>query len=83
MRHLVGKLSMWLRSIRGSAVARVRVVDIQRQYPGLWVAVKGGEVVAAEETPYMLVMRLHEKGIEDASIFRCPAEHEPELVGLG
>jgi hypothetical protein len=60
-----------------------RVVDIQRQYPGLWVAVKRGEVVAAEQTPHMLVMRLHEKGIEDASIFRCPAEQEPELVGLG
>jgi hypothetical protein len=29
------------------------------------------------------VMALRERHIEGASIFRCPATHEPELVGLG
>jgi hypothetical protein len=59
------------------------IVDIQRQWAGYWVAVKHGEVVEARENPHQLVMQLKERGIEDASIIRCPAAHEPELVGLG
>jgi hypothetical protein len=61
----------------------MRVVDIQLEYPGLWVAVKNGKVVDARENPYRLVMSLRERHIDDAMIFRCPATHEPELVGLG
>lgn len=61
----------------------MRIVDIQRERAGYWVAVKDGKVVEARENPHMLVMRLRELGIEDAAIFRCPDAHEPELVGLG
>jgi Family of unknown function (DUF5678) len=61
----------------------MRYVEVQREYPGLWVAVQGDEVVAARPTPHALVLELAERGITDATIFRAPAKCEPELVGLG
>ncbi len=59
------------------------MLEIQRQWAGSWVAVKDGEVVDARATPDMLVLALRERDIEGATIFRCPAGDEPELVGLG
>jgi hypothetical protein len=61
----------------------MRYAEIQREYPGMWVAVRDGEVIAARETPHRLALDLRERGITDATIFRAPAENEPELVGLG
>jgi PII-like signaling protein len=57
--------------------------EIQKQFPGLWVAVKEGSVVAARQTPHALVLELAERGITGATIKRAPADCEPELVGLG
>lgn len=57
--------------------------EIQRAYAGFWVAVRDGNVVAAWDNPYGLVQRLRELQIEGATIMRCPALDEPELVGLG
>jgi hypothetical protein len=59
------------------------MAQIQRENPGLWVAVKDDRVVLADRTPYGLMMRLNERGIRDARVFRCPDVGEPELVGLG
>lgn len=39
-----------------------QMVEIQRQYPGLWVAVKDGSVVEARENPYALYLLLRERG---------------------
>jgi hypothetical protein len=61
----------------------MRYVDIQREYPGLWVAVLNGEVIAARSSPHALVFELREHGITDATVFRSRADSEPELVGLG
>ena len=60
-----------------------QMVEIQRQYPGLWVAVKHGQVVEARENPYTLYLRLQERGLSGTTIFRCPGRREAELVGLG
>ena len=57
--------------------------EIQREYAGNWVAVRDGKVVEAWENPYGLVQRLRERMIDDATIVRCPAASEPQLVGLG
>lgn len=57
--------------------------EIQREFAGNWVAVRDGEVVEAWENPYGLVQRLRERMIDDATIVRCPAASEPQLVGLG
>ncbi|HVM15594.1 MAG TPA: hypothetical protein VM287_14860 [Egibacteraceae bacterium] len=65
---------------------KMRPVDLAeelRQCAGKWVALKGGRVVEVRETPYALVMALHERGIDDATILRAPASNEPELVGFG
>ena len=59
------------------------MAEVQREYPGLWVALKGDEVVDARKTPYELIMHLNEKGVRGARVFRCPARDEAELVGLG
>lgn len=59
------------------------MAQIQRDYPGLWVAVKDDIVVMANPSPYELMMRLNERGVRGARVFRCPAIDEPELVGLG
>lgn len=65
------------------AEAGRQMIEIQRQYPGLWVAVKHGEVVEARDNPYTLYLRLQERGLSGTTIFRCPGRREPELVGLG
>lgn len=57
--------------------------QIQREYSGCWVALKGGDVVEARKTPYELVGILHERGIRDTTIIRVPGLEEAELVGLG
>jgi hypothetical protein len=59
------------------------VADIQQRYPGLWVAVVHGQVIDARDNPHALAVALHDHGVADATIFRCPAVDEPELVGLG
>lgn len=61
----------------------VDLADELRQCAGKWVALKGGKVVEVRETPYALVMALHERGIDDATILRAPASNDPELVGFG
>jgi hypothetical protein len=50
---------------------------------GKWVAIRNGEVVAANETPYGLVAELRSRQITDASIIRAPAVGEPEMVAFG
>lgn len=62
---------------------KITVADIQQQYPGLWVAVVDGQVIDARDNPHSLAVALHGRGVADATIFRCPAVDEPELVGLG
>jgi hypothetical protein len=57
--------------------------DILSQFSGKWVAVKGGRVIEAEQTPDKLYAVLHAKRTQGATIFRVPDEDEPELVGLG
>lgn len=64
-------------------VAPVPLADLLRQHPGQWVAVKRGEVVEAAESPGLLVQRLHDREIRDATIVRAPFLNEPDLVGLG
>ena len=54
-----------------------------RECAGQWVALRGGRVVEVRETPYALVMALHDRGIDDATILRAPGPAEPELVGFG
>ena len=54
-----------------------------RQCAGKWVALKAGKVVEVRETPHVLVMVLHERGIKDATVLRAPGGDEPELVGFG
>jgi len=61
----------------------VQVPEGVRDAAGKWVALKGGRVVAVDETPDRLYMYLHQKQISNATIFRVPSEGEPELVGLG
>ena len=61
----------------------VHLADAIRDYAGLWVAVKKGEVVETAETPGLLSMRLHDREITDATVVRSPRLDEPELVGLG
>lgn len=75
----------WLRRRRapGRRDPQMRLIDFQRANPGCWLAVRGDEVVAARNTPHELAHELAERGIGDATIFRSPARHEPELVGLG
>lgn len=59
------------------------IIEIQRKWAGSWVAVKDGVVVDARPTPDALVLALRDRDIKGATIFRCPAGDEPELVGLG
>jgi hypothetical protein len=61
----------------------MRLIDYQNEHPGCWLAVKDEVVVAARETPHQLAYELADRGISGATIFRSPARHEPELVGLG
>jgi hypothetical protein len=65
---------------------KMRPVDLAeelRQCAGKWVALKGGRVIEVRETPYALVMALHDQGIGDATVIRAPGPNEPELVGFG
>ncbi len=66
-----------------SRPSRPSLVGIQKEYAGVWVALKDGEVVEARSTPYELVAILHERDITDTTIIRVPGAEEPELVGLG
>ncbi|MGZ5297541.1 MAG: DUF5678 domain-containing protein, partial [Actinomycetota bacterium] len=50
---------------------------------GRWVALKDGEVIAAQDTFDHLYRYLHANQIRGATIVRAPAEGEPEMVGLG
>lgn len=59
------------------------IIEIQRTWAGFWVAVKDDDVVEARPTADALVLALREHDIAGATIFRCPARDEPELVGLG
>ena len=61
----------------------VDLAEALRQCAGNWVAIKGGQVVEVRETPYALVMALHDRGIDDATVLRAPRPNEPELVGFG
>lgn len=63
--------------------SRMNLPQIQKEYAGSWVALKGGAVVDARQTPYELVAALHARGITDTTIIRVPGFDEPELVGLG
>lgn len=56
---------------------------VLRRYAGLWVAIRRGEAVDADPSPYALAMRLHERGIRDAAIIRAPSPDEPISVGVG
>jgi hypothetical protein len=70
---------------RGSAVEPLRLSEILQGLEGKWVALKGGEVVAAANNADALFKQLRSKQIRDASVLRVPTEqeHEAELVGLG
>lgn len=61
----------------------MKLIDYQREHPGCWLAVKDNKVVAARDTPHQLAYELAQRGISGATMFRSPAQHEPELVGLG
>ncbi len=63
--------------------AKTTVAEIQQQYPGLWVAVVDGQVIDSRENPHALAVALLNHGVAVATILRCPAVDEPELVGLG
>jgi hypothetical protein len=69
------------RSIR--VMKPVRIADDLEGLAGKWVAVKDGKVVEAGNTPDAVGMKLRSKQIRGATIFRVPAEGEPELVGIG
>jgi Family of unknown function (DUF5678) len=66
-------------------VEPLNLSEILRGLEGKWVALKGGEVVAAADTADALFKRLRSKRIRDASVLRVPTEQErkAELVGLG
>ncbi len=61
----------------------VDLSEALRTCPGMWVALRRGEMVEVRETPYALVQALHSRDITDATIIRAPEVGEPELVGLG
>ena len=65
------------------AITPVQIADQLREYAGLWVALRKDCVIDAAETPDRLLMRLRDRGIQDAKILRAPAENEAVLVGLG
>ena len=80
-------MRLWLRRLRlwGESVTQ-RPRASRENLGGLagkWVAVKDGRVVEAQDTPDRVYQMLHERRITGATIFRVPAEDEPEMVGLG
>lgn len=69
-----------------SMTKRMQLVTLDqavRTFPGMWVAIKDGEVVEARPTPDEVVLALHEREIKGAYVTRIPGEHDKELVGLG
>src|SRR5215212_20148 len=82
-----GPVRLWLnrrprrRGIR--PMEPVRLAEKLRGFEGNWVALKGGEVVAAGRTADVVMKEIRSRRIEDATILRVPGEDEPELVGLG
>jgi len=66
-----------------ATVSPIQLARVLRNFPGLWVAVKGLEVVEAAETPGLLSLRLKERQIRGATIMRAPRLDEDDLVGLG
>lgn len=82
------RLTRWFRAVRrgGPVPSSTDSTDFGRilqGFEGRWVAILGGEVVEARETPYLLIAKLRERGIQGASIIRAPAVDEPEMVGFG
>jgi uncharacterized protein DUF5678 len=63
--------------------SRLHLGELLRGFDGKWVATKDGEVVLAADTPYLLIGRLRERGIEGAAVIRAPAPDEPEMVSFG
>ena len=61
----------------------IQLARVLRNYPGLWVAVKGLEVVEAAESPGLLSLRLQERQVRGATIMRAPRLDEDDLAGLG
>ncbi len=64
-------------------LAPVRMSDLLRGFEGNWVALKGGEVILAAETPDRLHAELVGRRITGATVLRVPDLSEPELVGFG
>lgn len=64
-------------------VEPVKLADALEGYEGRWVALRGGKVIAAQDTFDRLYQYLHANQIRGATIVRAPAEGEPEMVGLG
>lgn len=80
----------WLRRRRrvessrmGGKPIRVDARRLRDEFAGKWVALRGDELVEAQDTPDRLYSVLHERRERGTTIFRVPAEGEPELVGLG
>lgn len=68
------------------AARKLQVISLEqalRDFPGMWVAIKDGQIVEARRTPDEVVLALHEREIRDAYVTRIPGEHDKELVGLG
>jgi hypothetical protein len=61
----------------------VKLSELLRQVPGKWVAIRGDEIIEARDTFDAVVFALTQRGIDDATIMRSPAEFEAEMVGLG
>lgn len=58
-------------------------LDELDRYPGLWVAVRDGHVVAAAETSSALVADLHRRAIRGAISRYVPRPSDSERVGVG
>lgn len=52
-------------------------------YAGMWVAVLDDQVVEVRESPWALLMALHDRDIVGATVMRAPEGDAVELVGLG
>jgi hypothetical protein len=70
-------------TMRSEMGAVHQTAEIQQSYAGSWVAIVDGQVIEARENPHALAVALHDRGVTAATIMRCPALNEPELVGLG
>lgn len=65
------------------SASRDALEQVLRRYAGLWVAIRDGEAVDADPSPYALSMRLRERGIRDAAMIRAPGPDEPITIGVG